>query len=90
MKATGIVRRVDELGRIVLPCELRNVMHIKEKDALEVYTDGDKIILKKYEPACIFSGTTDDLIEYMGRKISIKAVREMAAKADELENKQPD
>lgn len=81
MKATGIVRRVDELGRVVLPCELRNVMHIKEKDALEVYTDNDTIILKKYEPACIFSGSMDDLIEYMGRKISKKAVQEMAVLA---------
>lgn len=81
MKATGIVRRVDELGRVVLPCELRNVMHIKEKDALEVYTDNDRIILKKYEPACLFTGSMDDLIEYKGRKVSQKAVREMAVLA---------
>lgn len=54
MKATGIVRKVDELGRVVLPIELRRNLDIKEKDALEIYVDEDKIILKKYEPACIF------------------------------------
>ena len=81
MKATGIVRRVDELGRVVLPCELRRVMHIKERDPLEVFVDDDKIILKKYEPACVFTNETDDLIEYKGRRISSKAIAEMAALA---------
>jgi len=78
MKATGIVRRVDELGRVVLPIELRKVMHIKERDALEVFVDSDKIILKKYEPACVFTNESDALIEYKGRKVSTKAVLEMA------------
>ena len=54
MKATGIVRKVDELGRVVLPIELRRNLDINEKDALEIYVDEDKIILKKYEPECIF------------------------------------
>ena len=81
MKATGIVRRVDELGRIVLPCELRKTLHIKDRDPLEVFVDVDKIILKKYEPACVFTNITDDLIEYQGRKVSKKAVEEMAALA---------
>jgi transcriptional pleiotropic regulator of transition state genes len=78
MKATGIVRRVDELGRVVLPCELRKSLHIQERDALEIFTDSDRIILKKYEPACIFTGTTDDLIEYKGRKVSKSVIAEMA------------
>jgi len=81
MKATGIVRRLDELGRVVLPIELRKVMHIKERDALEVFVSGDSIILKKYEPACIFTDESDDLIEYKGRKISKKAIEEMATLA---------
>ncbi|MCL2527733.1 MAG: AbrB/MazE/SpoVT family DNA-binding domain-containing protein [Defluviitaleaceae bacterium] len=81
MKATGIVRRVDELGRVVLPIELRKVMHIKERDPLEVFVDADKIILKKYEPACVFTDETDALIEYKGRRISTKAVAEMASLA---------
>ena len=81
MKATGIVRRVDELGRIVLPCELRKTLHIKDRDPLEVFVDMDKIILKKYEPACVFTNDTDDLIEYQGRKVSKEAVKEMAKMA---------
>lgn len=55
MKSTGIVRKVDELGRIVLPIELRRTLDISEKDPLEIYVDGDTVILKKYEPACIFA-----------------------------------
>lgn len=78
MKATGVVRRVDELGRVVLPCELRRVMNIKDRDSLEVFVDGDRIILKKYEPACTFTGSAEDLIEYKGRKVSKKAILEMA------------
>lgn len=53
MKSTGIVRKVDELGRIVLPIELRRTLNIAVKDSLEIYVDGPQIILKKYEPDCI-------------------------------------
>ena len=81
MKATGIVRRIDELGRLVIPRELRRTLHIDERDPLEVFVDTDKIILKKYEPACIFTNESDDLIDYMGRKVSAKAIKEMAEKA---------
>ena len=56
MKSTGIVRKVDELGRIVLPIELRRTLDIAERDALEIYVDGGSIVLKKYEPACISGG----------------------------------
>ena len=81
MKATGVVRRVDELGRVVLPCELRRVMHIKDRDSLEVFVDGDRIILKKYEPACTFTGSADELFEFHGRKVSKQAILEMAQMA---------
>ena len=54
MKSTGIVRKVDELGRIVLPIELRRTLDIEEKDALEIYMDGPSIVLRKFQPACIF------------------------------------
>lgn len=57
MKATGIVRKVDELGRIVLPIELRRTLDIEIKDPIEIFVDGDYILLKKYEPACIFAVT---------------------------------
>ena len=62
MKSTGVVRRVDELGRIVIPIELRRTLDIAEKDALEIYVDGEQIILKKYEPACIFCGDARDVV----------------------------
>ena len=61
MKATGIVRKVDELGRIVLPIELRRTLGIEIKDPIEIYVDGDYIVLKKYEPACIFCGNAKDV-----------------------------
>ena len=63
MKATGIVRRVDELGRVVIPIELRNKFGIAEKDPIEIYVDGSNIILKKYEPNCIFCGNSKKLSE---------------------------
>ena len=69
MKATGIVRRVDDLGRIVLPIELRRSLEISEKDALEIYVDGDKIILRKDREACVFCDGTKNLTSFRGRKV---------------------
>lgn len=62
MKATGIVRPVDELGRVVLPKELRKVMDINEKDGMEIFVESDKIILRKYQPTCVFCGGLDDVV----------------------------
>jgi len=78
MKSTGIVRKVDELGRIVLPIELRRTLRIQEKDSLEIFIDSNKIILQKYEPADIFTGVMEDLIEYKGQKVSKSSIIEMA------------
>lgn len=69
MKSTGIVRKVDELGRIVLPIELRRTLGIDQKDALEIYVDETTIMLKKYEPACIFCGSADGVEEFKGKCI---------------------
>ena len=69
MKSTGIVRKVDELGRIVLPIELRRTMGIEVKDALEIYVDGDHIVLKKYEPSCVFCGNAKDIIHFKGKNV---------------------
>ena len=77
MKSTGIVRRVDELGRIVIPIELRRTLDIAEKDALEIYVDGEQIILKKYEPACIFCGEGKDVINYKGKNICNGCLKEL-------------
>jgi len=77
MKSTGIVRKVDELGRVVIPIELRRTLGIGEKDALEIYVDGERIMLKKYEPACIFTGNADDLVYFKGKMISRQCIREL-------------
>lgn len=69
MKSTGIVRRVDELGRIVLPIELRRTLGIAEKDALEIYVDQGLIILKKYEPACVFCGDAKEVFTFENKNI---------------------
>lgn len=84
MKSTGIVRKVDELGRIVLPIELRRKMSIAVRDPLEIYVDGDCIILKKYEPACIFCGNSNSISTYKSKLICKKCCNELvhAAKHD--------
>ncbi len=76
MKATGIVRQVDQLGRVVLPKELRKVMHIKKDDGLEVFVDGDTIILRKYEPCCILCGNARDNVNYKGKNICRDCISE--------------
>ncbi len=69
MKSTGIIRRVDELGRVVIPIELRNQFNIVEKDPIEIYVEGSSIILKKFEPNCIFCGSNKNLLEYSDKLI---------------------
>ena len=69
MKATGIVRRIDELGRIVIPMELRRTLHISERDALEIFTDEDTIVLKKFSASCALCGQEGNLIQYMDKHI---------------------
>ena len=77
MKSTGIVRKVDELGRIVLPIELRRTLDIAEKDSLEIYMDGSAIVLKKYQPACIFCDDTKDIVLYHGKNVCSKCLKEL-------------
>jgi transcriptional pleiotropic regulator of transition state genes len=77
MKATGIVRKVDELGRIVLPIELRRTMDIEEKDPIEIFVDNESIILKKYEPSCIFCNEAKNVVEYKGKNICSECMGEL-------------
>lgn len=77
MKSTGIVRKVDELGRIVLPIELRRTLDIAEKDSLEIYMDGSAIILKKYQPTCIFCDETKGVILFQGKNICAKCLSQL-------------
>jgi transcriptional pleiotropic regulator of transition state genes len=69
MKATGVVRKVDELGRIVVPIELRRIMGIEIKDPIEIFVEGEYILLKKYEPTCIMCGEGKDTIDFKGKNL---------------------
>lgn len=77
MKSIGVVRKVDELGRIVLPIELRRALNIEVKDSLEIYVDEEQIIFKKYEPACIFCGDTSEIENYKGKNICQKCLKDL-------------
>jgi transcriptional pleiotropic regulator of transition state genes len=78
MKSTGIIRRVDELGRVVIPIELRNKFGIAEKDPIEIYVEGSNIILKKHEPNCVFCGNGKNLIEYKDKLICDKCSKQIS------------
>lgn len=68
-KATGIVRNVDELGRIVIPVELRRMLGVEVTDPIEVYTTEEQIILKKYEPACLFCHDSGEMTYFKGKLV---------------------
>ncbi|MBM7868136.1 AbrB/MazE/SpoVT family DNA-binding domain-containing protein [Heliobacterium gestii] len=78
MKSTGIVRKVDELGRVVIPMELRRIMGIADKDGLEIFVEEEKIVLRKYEPACVFCGSANDVHNYRGKAVCRECAEEMA------------
>ena len=78
MKSTGIVRKLDELGRITLPIELRRNLNVNERDPLEIFVDDDKIILTKYNPSDVFTGDMEELVEYCGKKVSKQSIIELA------------
>ncbi|MDD5864214.1 MAG: AbrB/MazE/SpoVT family DNA-binding domain-containing protein [Firmicutes bacterium] len=78
MKSTGIIRRVDELGRIVLPIELRRTLDIAERDELEIFMESDRIILQKFEPACVFCGSAHGLITFRGKNVCQECVTQMS------------
>ncbi len=77
MKSTGIVRKVDELGRVVIPIEIRNQFEIAEKDPIEIYVDGSSIILKKYERSCLFCGNTKKVVSYKNKLICGKCLKQI-------------
>ena len=79
MKSTGIVRKIDELGRVVLPMELRRTLNLNIKDSIEIYVEGDQIILKKYEPCCIFCGEATNT-SYFKVKIVCEACKKELSK----------
>ena len=69
MRSLGMVRKIDELGRIVLPIEIRRMLDIKSGDGVEMFSDRDRIILQKYAPACVFCGEADDIVTYKDKRI---------------------
>ena len=85
MKSTGIVRRLDELGRITLPIELRRTLGVGERDALEIFVEEDRIILTKYEPTDIFTGDKENLYDFCGKKVSKDSIIQLAKLAGVIE-----
>ena len=77
MKSTGMVRKVDELGRIVLPSEIRQNMDINVKDPLEIFVENDRIILKKYQPSCFFCTNADNFVYFNGKRICAECLEKI-------------
>jgi len=90
MKSTGIVRRVDELGRVVLPIELRRTLDIEIRSPLEIYVDGDLIILRKYEPACIFCGEAKDVVNFKDKIICNVCLKELSEGSQDIKSRRLD
>ncbi len=78
MKSLGTVRKVDELGRIVLPIETRKRLGLGPKDPVEIFVEKDRVILKKYEPSCIFCGSSDDIVVYKEKRVCKSCLKELA------------
>ena len=75
MKSTGVVRPIDQLGRIVIPIELRRTLDIEVGDPLEIFVDGEEVILRKYEPGCVFCGDARDVVNYKGKNICKNCIK---------------
>ena len=75
MKSTGIIRKVDELGRIVLPIEIRRTLDINERDELEIFMDNDQIVLQKFQPYCVFCSSAKGLVSYRGKNVCSACIR---------------
>ena len=77
MKATGVLRKIDGLGRIVIPMEIRNKLDISENDPLEIHVEGSNILIKKYEPDCTFCGSSKNVVEYKNKIVCEKCINEL-------------
>ncbi len=78
MKSTGIVRSIDSVGRFVLPIELRRTLELEDNGALEVFVEANTIVLKKYQPACIFCGNARDVTLYKGKNVCAECIRSLS------------
>ena len=77
MKSTGMVRKVDELGRIVLPAEIRQNLDIQVKDAIEIFTEGERIVLQKYQPSCIFCNNVDNVVYFQEKRVCNECIAKL-------------
>lgn len=77
MKATGIIRKIDDLGRVVLPIELRRSLDLSERDEVEIYVDNGRIVLQKFEPSCIFCGSSEFLVSHRRKNVCRACIRKM-------------
>lgn len=77
MKSTGMVRKVDELGRIVLPIEMRRTLGISERDPVEICTEADSIILRKYQAACVFCNSSKNVLSCEGKNICADCLKDI-------------
>ncbi len=80
MKSTGIIRKVDELGRIVLPIEIRRTLDINERDELEIFMDNDQIVLQKFQPFCVFCASSKGLVSYRGKNVCSACIRSISSR----------
>ena len=83
MKATGIVRKIDNLGRAVIPKEIRETRELDPKTPMEIFVDGDKIILKPYQPECVFCGEIENVFEHKGKKVCANCLEELMKRGHE-------
>ena len=79
MKSIGMVRKVDELGRIVLPIETRRQLDLEPKDGVEIFVDEERIILKKYQPCCVFCGEADNVTLFKGKLVCAECIKALSA-----------
>ena len=77
MKSLGILRPIDKLGRIVIPTSLRKSLNLNTDDPMEIYVDGSSIILKKYEPTCVFCGDAKNITVYKGKNVCANCIKEL-------------
>ncbi len=78
MKSTGIVRSLDNMGRLVLPIELRKTLQIKERDPIEIFTEGNTIVLRKYAPCCTFCQSSENLVSFRGQNVCSKCIKKLS------------
>jgi AbrB family transcriptional regulator, transcriptional pleiotropic regulator of transition state genes len=77
MKPAGVVRKVDQLGRIVLPKSLRKRYQMNEGDPVEILVQGDHIILERYRPRCVFCSSMEGIVDFKEKQICSDCLREM-------------